>query len=88
VNKAGKGYWLQPREDKVQAKGKGVLDTFWLNPSQKRKGSTTSSQNDSVTFETAESLEAPTDADVRVKQSRLVEWMVELLVDHIKKIVS
>ena len=26
----GRGSWLQPREDKVEAKGKGTLSTFWL----------------------------------------------------------
>lgn len=27
---AGKGHWVQPREDKVHAKGKGEMSTFWL----------------------------------------------------------
>lgn len=27
---AGKGHWLEPREDKVFAKGKGEMSTFWL----------------------------------------------------------
>jgi hypothetical protein len=27
---AGKGHWLVPREDKIVAKGKGELQTFWL----------------------------------------------------------
>ncbi|CAB9519276.1 Receptor-type guanylate cyclase gcy [Seminavis robusta] len=28
--KFGKGHWIVPREDKVEAKGKGILTTFWL----------------------------------------------------------
>lgn len=28
---AGKGHWLRDREDKVHAKGKGELTTYWLN---------------------------------------------------------
>jgi class 3 adenylate cyclase len=26
---AGKGYWVTPREDKVEAKGKGEMQTYW-----------------------------------------------------------
>ena len=29
---AGKEDWLEKRTDKVTAKGKGVLDTYWLLP--------------------------------------------------------
>eukprot|EP00977_Amphora_coffeiformis_P001874 scaffold361_cov107-Amphora_coffeaeformis.AAC.1 len=31
----GKVHWLKPREDKIVAKGKGQLDTFWLEPRKK-----------------------------------------------------
>jgi class 3 adenylate cyclase len=30
LSQAGKGHWLIPREDVVEAKGKGMLNTFWL----------------------------------------------------------
>ena len=30
LSQAGKGHWLIPREDVVEAKGKGMLKTFWL----------------------------------------------------------
>jgi class 3 adenylate cyclase len=36
---AGKGNWLTPREDKILAKGKGELQTYWL--STENKGTTT-----------------------------------------------
>lgn len=36
---AGKQSWLRQREDKIQAKGKGQLTTFWLEASD-IKGST------------------------------------------------
>lgn len=29
---AGKGSWIRPREDKIEAKGKGLLQTYWLEP--------------------------------------------------------
>jgi hypothetical protein len=28
----GKGYWVHPREDKIHAKGKGELQTYWITP--------------------------------------------------------
>jgi Adenylate and Guanylate cyclase catalytic domain len=28
----GKGFWVHPREDKIHAKGKGELQTYWINP--------------------------------------------------------
>ena len=33
IKAEGKEEWLTPREDKVKAKGKGMLQTFWLSPS-------------------------------------------------------
>jgi class 3 adenylate cyclase len=30
ITQAGKGHWLIPREDVVEAKGKGMMKTFWL----------------------------------------------------------
>ena len=35
---AGKSHWTSLREDMVEAKGKGVMHTFWLN-STSSKGS-------------------------------------------------
>lgn len=32
LTKRGKGYWLTPREDKIQAKGKGLLQTYFVDP--------------------------------------------------------
>ena len=30
LKQAGKEHWLTPREDKIVAKGKGQMDTFWV----------------------------------------------------------
>jgi hypothetical protein len=30
--KAGKSHWIKERVDKIEAKGKGVLQTYWLDP--------------------------------------------------------
>jgi hypothetical protein len=31
----GKGHWLTPRKDLVNAKGKGLLQTYWCEPQSK-----------------------------------------------------
>ena len=36
----GKGLWLTPREEKVVAKGKGELQTYWIESQQGASGST------------------------------------------------
>jgi len=36
LEKAGKKHWLVQREDKVVAKGKGQLDTCWLEVAKNR----------------------------------------------------
>jgi hypothetical protein len=87
---AGKGHWLKPRLGGVTAKGKGKLNSFWLNPSAKR-GSSIESTDSSDTGD--QNLVDPTLgskelAEAAVKQGRLVDWMVELLLEHVKKIVS
>lgn len=32
---AGKSRWITPREDKIVAKGKGELETYWVDPQKK-----------------------------------------------------
>lgn len=45
---SGHQQWLTPRVDKVVAKGKGVLQTYFVNISSKTISSSTSSQHDSA----------------------------------------
>jgi hypothetical protein len=87
---AGKGHWLKPRQGGVTAKGKGVLKAFWLNPTAKKASSTASSEASSGASSLAllDPALGPKTAEAIVKQGRLVNWMVELLTERIKKIVS
>ena len=88
---AGKSHWLKPRLGGVTAKGKGKLNSFWLNPTA-RKGSSTASSESSSTGDqnTFDPTLGPKELDdeATVKQGRLIDWMVELLLEHVKKIVS
>jgi hypothetical protein len=86
---AGKGHWLKPRHGGVTAKGKGVLKAFWLDPTAKKGSSTASSEASSGDdLALIDPASGPQTAEAIVKQGRLVNWMVELLMEHIKKIVS
>jgi hypothetical protein len=79
---AGKGHWVKPREDIVEAKGKGTMQTYWLNPAA-TKGSSVASSEGAVS---ARIYSSPV-KDVG-KEERLVQWMVDMLTEHMKKIVS
>ena len=46
--KAGKADWVSPREELVKAKGKGLMQTFWVKPRSKEFTATDSSMNSSV----------------------------------------
>jgi hypothetical protein len=75
LKEAGKGSWITPRTDAVHAKGKGVLNTYWLVPPASG----------------AESVSPPVVAppsNAFVKQTRLIKWMVDLFLDHINKIYA
>lgn len=53
LERLGKKHWLTEREDKVQAKGKGDLTTYWLvdaAPASSRKTSDTRSLSDDECF--------------------------------------
>ena len=92
--KEGKSHWLKQREDLVEAKGKGKLITFWLNPNFRKNDSSSSkstnenapSSSDGGGIDTTKTK--PLIDDDVLKQDRLVDWMVELLTEYIQKMVS
>jgi class 3 adenylate cyclase len=43
----GKPHWVSPREDKIKAKGKGELQTYWLDLSKNKQSSETCGEMDS-----------------------------------------
>ena len=85
---AGKSNWISPRDDVVEAKGKGSVRTFWLNQAIHKNSTVVSSETS-----TCEGGDLSTQGLLlnnfdNVRRSRLVDWMVELFVEHLKKIVS
>ncbi len=77
----------------VRAKGKGVLATFWLTPNASGKAASVTSADESnlagvqgVPLETG--LVPRDDPDAVLKHDRLVEWIAEIFLEHIRKIVA
>lgn len=96
LEQEGKAHWCTPRADVVHAKGKGKLQTYWLNPSASRSSSTgdTSSTCGELTTSSDTLSDMQTthpilnDPQALMKRDRLVDWMVDILSEQIKKIVA
>jgi Adenylate and Guanylate cyclase catalytic domain len=102
---AGKAHWIKPRENVIEAKGKGKMQTYWLSLGAK-KALSASSGSDAVSDNQNMQLDG-IDASSRTvkdpksetnttplkdipddKQDRLVDWMVEILLERLKPMVS
>ena len=100
---AGKNQWVKPRSDAVIAKGKGSLRTYWLDPKAKSGSSTAgSSVSGAESSETSSHVNLPNgqvppqitslrqqkSAEAAMKHERLVNWIVDMLHEHIRKVVA
>mmetsp|Transcript_20743 Transcript_20743/g.59114 ORF Transcript_20743/g.59114 Transcript_20743/m.59114 type:complete len:657 (-) Transcript_20743:76-2046(-) len=103
ITEAGKEYWIRPREETVQAKGKGKVQTFWVVP---RSSSTACNgimsrslhSEDSSDFQSGGSLmwgdaqglikAQPGTEGATTKSERLIDWQVELLAGALKQVVE
>jgi len=72
---AGKESWLLKREDAVMAKGKGLMETFWLNV----KSTATSVAGSSEPGSTTTSYVSESDLKSESKRNRLIDWHVQLM---------
>jgi Adenylate and Guanylate cyclase catalytic domain len=90
---SGKEHWIKPRKDAVKAKGKGLLQTFWIASSKIQVDLST----DDVKLTTEGDVGGESDADNSgnfdveaeglIKQDRLIDWMVDLLLSRIQILV-
>ncbi|KAL7569745.1 hypothetical protein ACA910_005691 [Epithemia clementina (nom. ined.)] len=81
---AGKDHWIKPRKDLVLAKGKGTLQTFWLNTKHTQKGSGLGSGD-------SEHHEVDCWADAEVpdkKEDRLIDWQVDVFTRLLKQVMA
>ena len=87
----GKGHWLQIRHEKVEAKGKGKLSTYWLDlKSAADSGTKESSSNGGGRDDGTEGMEHDQNQQVVLdeKAGRLVKWNVDILSRYLRKIVA
>ena len=98
---SGKGHWIAQREDRVFAKGKGELVTYWLQMKGECGESLTSTSDGSVTnarpIDEHSSTEDQTSGSLVLddgkqalveKYSRLVEWNTDLLSLQLRAIIA
>jgi hypothetical protein len=91
---AGKTNWLSQREDIVNAKGKGEMQTYWLEISARNDSSVMDSSSQSGGSSNAvddelEDVQGPTTSRVfDSKTTRLIEWNVDVLLRLLKQIVA
>jgi class 3 adenylate cyclase len=97
---AGRGRWVKPRDKMVQAKGKGELQTYWVEPSA--SATRVNSVNSTCSVDSAVSRdskaskgnlwggesEIPEIVTQKKKHQRLIDYNVEVLCQHLKQIVA
>jgi class 3 adenylate cyclase len=84
LTNSGKGHWIVPRQDAVEAKGKGVMKTFWLQISPPSTARSTTDASSSGNPECGE--EAVGDVDMDPKLLVLVNWNTDVLAKLLQKI--
>ena len=90
---AGKGGWIVPRTDTVVAKGKGEMQTYWLEIGANDGNSVTSGESSDAESATEAELQENDPAIVanvklNEKALRLIDWNVDLLIRLLQVIVA
>jgi class 3 adenylate cyclase len=87
LNKANKASWVIQREDKVHLKGKGTLQTFWLDPRREKTQSVASRRSTGMLTD-ARPIGEINSLDGLQRKLRLIEWNVEILYDLLNRVVA
>ena len=94
---SGKGHWVRARDDKVHAKGKGELKTYWLEvKGDVDKSHSSSSSDHSISSDGQHArgmLDSSTcavtqSAGMDEKGMRLIQWNTEIIGQILKEIVA
>jgi Adenylate and Guanylate cyclase catalytic domain len=87
---SGKEHWIKPREETIEAKGKGTMQTFWLSLAA-TKALSSSDNSEAAAHNDTIATDSSTSASLRdeagSKEDRLVDWMVELLAERLRPMV-
>jgi class 3 adenylate cyclase len=86
----GKSYWMRKREELVQAKGKGEIQTYWIKTkvasAEKKEGSESSLESQRQNSDIWQGVEDHKSTRNGIRNT-LIEWQVELLSRLLKQIV-
>lgn len=82
IIEAGKDHWIEPREETVDVKGKGKMQTYWLIP-QKKEGDAR------VSLALQQSTVFDLDQSERIEANeRLIDWNLSVMMSLIEKIIA
>jgi class 3 adenylate cyclase len=91
---AGKSHWLKTRDEVVVAKGKGEMKTYWLDPTKKRRNNKSHKDirvTQDISLQNGDFVDkpmSPGDVPADDKNSRLVDWNVDVLLHHLARVIS
>ena len=92
LQKAGKDYWLEERENVVDVKGKGKMRTYWLATTRSlcRRGSnrSDSGMESGEDVSTTDPFNHDSQPGTSGKIHRLISWNVECLAKLLKQIIA
>jgi 3'5'-cyclic nucleotide phosphodiesterase len=77
---AGKENWLVPRTDKVSAKGKGVMNTYWLDHTKRRVSSVCATGSGTKLSEKS--------PDSHSNRDRIIEWVCDVLLEPLELVIQ
>ncbi|KAG7365646.1 adenylate/guanylate cyclase [Nitzschia inconspicua] len=83
LEEASKSHWIKPRKDQIQAKGKGLLQTYFAEPRSHNSGSKGSSEKVKEG-----SIEDDLNGGLPNKIARLVKWNAETLSRELVKVIQ
>lgn len=89
--RAGKGHWLTTRKELIDAKGKGLLQTYWVEPSANRSSIDTavsSSESTDLANEHDSTLTLGETKPPERRIGRLVDWNVEMFTALLNSVVT
>lgn len=87
---SGKGQWLKKRPDLINAKGKGMIQTYWVEP----KGVRTASSNSGTDAEASDSHSHPVYSTKNgaaihtTEEERLMNWAVSVVEQFFQKVYA
>ena len=89
IIKAGRQSWVIPRPDLVTAKGKGQMQTYWINPGSRLTASRRDVSQDETRSEISSGDSTKVgDDSAFAKDMRLIEFTVDQLLTQLQKIVA